>query len=134
MVWTTARVRTNSQHHYSNTQIVSWWQNSKGEGLRFGNGISLKDGVALLKVNTPIMMLANVYRTNRLQDAQSLNNARKQVALIFGSLFLFGAYFNCEPQPERNPDLFSTFETALLKANYIFLVGVLCSDTLAPLF
>ena len=36
------------------------------------------------------MMLANAYRTNRLQDAQSLNNARKQVALLFGSLFIFG--------------------------------------------
>ena len=45
MVWTTARItRANSQHHYSNTQIVCWWQNSKGGVLRYGNGMSLKGG------------------------------------------------------------------------------------------
>lgn len=45
MVWITTRIaRANKQHPYSNTQIVSWWQNSKGEALRCGNGMSLKGG------------------------------------------------------------------------------------------
>ena len=43
-------------------------------------------------------------------------------------------FFQKEPQPYRKPNIFCTFATALQKANYIFLVGVLCSDTLAPLF
>lgn len=40
--------------------------------------MSQKDGIAHLKVNTHKRILANAYRTNRLQDAQSLNNANEQ--------------------------------------------------------
>lgn len=91
MVWTTARItRANSQHPCTNTKIVSWWQNSKGGVLRCGNGMSQKDGIAHLKVNIHKKILANAYRTNRLQDAQSLNNTKIQVALLLGSLFLIG--------------------------------------------
>lgn len=106
--------------------------------MRCGNGMSQKDGLAHLKVNTPKMILANACRTNRLQDAQSLNNANEpretnRLPCYWVACF-WGAYFNSEPQPERKPDLFCTFATALLKPTIFFLVGVLCSDTLAPLF
>lgn len=58
------------------------------------------------------------------QISQSLNDTRKQVALMVGCLFLFGGTPIVSLNQRGKPDFICTFATALQKANYIFGWGV----------